>query len=391
MSQDVNQERVAAEEPRVLLLDHAADPGGGQLGLHRYLLSEHGKLRATVVFLTGGEVAERTRAIGDVPVHVLYPEKTFRLARALSYVPRLARHLRAASYDVIVANSLYAALVLRQATRLAPTEARLAYYSRVSMETLRGPKRAIALNLVFDAFDAFISNSEWTASCIPARLGGNRYVAYPVSGIAATQEGGPARARPLSQARVRIVTLSRPDRWKGLDVMADAVRELAEGEAPLDVSLRMYGGGFYSDQTYLTELRDKVAALGGRASLEGHTDDVHAALAEADIFVLPSRDPEPFGQAVVQALAAGTIVIVPDAGGPADVVTDGVDGFLFEPGDPNSLADAIRRAAALTPDGVDRMTRAGASRAAQFSDDRTAGMLTDAVIAEQAHVAKRRR
>ena len=53
--------------------------------------------------------------------------------------------------------------------------------------------------------------------------------------------------------------------------------------------------------------------------------------------------PEPFGQVVVEGMAAGVPVIAADAGGPAEIVTDEVDGLLTPPGDVEALAAAMRR------------------------------------------------
>ena len=52
---------------------------------------------------------------------------------------------------------------------------------------------------------------------------------------------------------------------------------------------------------------------------------------------------ENFPHAVVEGLAAGTPVIATGVGGVTEVVTDGVNGLLVPPGDPDALAEAIRR------------------------------------------------
>ena len=47
--------------------------------------------------------------------------------------------------------------------------------------------------------------------------------------------------------------------------------------------------------------------------------DVPDLLADLDVFVLPSTEPEPYGLVVVEALASGTPVVVTDAGGPREI------------------------------------------------------------------------
>ena len=43
--------------------------------------------------------------------------------------------------------------------------------------------------------------------------------------------------------------------------------------------------------------------------------------------------PEPFGQVVAQGMAAGVPVVAADAGGPAEMIDDGVNGFVVPAGD----------------------------------------------------------
>lgn len=59
-----------------------------------------------------------------------------------------------------------------------------------------------------------------------------------------------------------------------------------------------------------------------------------------DVLVAPSRQ-EPFGTVLAEAMAVGTPVVATRVGGLAEVVTDGVDGRLVEPGDPRALAAAV--------------------------------------------------
>ena len=63
-----------------------------------------------------------------------------------------------------------------------------------------------------------------------------------------------------------------------------------------------------------------------------------------DIFVHPSRR-EPFGLAIVEAMAARLPVIASRAGGACETVDDGVTGILVAPDDSAELADALIRLA----------------------------------------------
>ena len=67
-----------------------------------------------------------------------------------------------------------------------------------------------------------------------------------------------------------------------------------------------------------------------------------AAFASADAFVFPSRT-ETLGLVLLEAMAAGCPVIAANAGGIPDIVTDGINGYLFDPQDENGAIGATKR------------------------------------------------
>ncbi|MGC9261787.1 MAG: glycosyltransferase, partial [Phycisphaerae bacterium] len=77
-------------------------------------------------------------------------------------------------------------------------------------------------------------------------------------------------------------------------------------------------------------------------TLLGFRSDVSDLMSACDIFVLPAPA-EPFGLVLIEAMALGKPVIAAAAGGPLEIVADGETGLLFEPGNAESLAQAINR------------------------------------------------
>jgi glycosyltransferase involved in cell wall biosynthesis len=67
-----------------------------------------------------------------------------------------------------------------------------------------------------------------------------------------------------------------------------------------------------------------------------------SAFASADALLFPSRT-ETLGLVLLEAMAAGCPVVAARAGGIPDIVTDGVNGCLFDPADPDGLTRATRR------------------------------------------------
>jgi GT2 family glycosyltransferase/glycosyltransferase involved in cell wall biosynthesis len=93
-------------------------------------------------------------------------------------------------------------------------------------------------------------------------------------------------------------------------------------------------------------LRARVAArarepdLAGRVDLRGQVADPAPLLAGASV-LLHCADHEPFGIAMIEALAAGVPVVAPAAAGPTEIVTKAC-GRLFPAGDERAAAEGIR-------------------------------------------------
>jgi phosphatidylinositol alpha 1,6-mannosyltransferase len=73
---------------------------------------------------------------------------------------------------------------------------------------------------------------------------------------------------------------------------------------------------------------------------ELHGAALAAAYASFDIF-LHTGEEETFGQTIQEAHASGLPVVAPRAGGPIDLVTDGLNGFLYQPGNSEELHSTI--------------------------------------------------
>src|SRR5439155_20168115 len=108
-----------------------------------------------------------------------------------------------------------------------------------------------------------------------------------------------------------------------------------------EVELALAGDG---DERAALEAQAHGLGLDGRVRFLGSLprDEVLALLRRADAVLLSSAW-ENFPHTLVEALAVGTPAIATDVGGVAEIVTDGENGLLVPPGDPATLAAAIRR------------------------------------------------
>jgi N-acetylglucosaminyl-diphospho-decaprenol L-rhamnosyltransferase len=205
------------------------------------------------------------------------------------------------------------------------------------------------------------------------------------------------RATPLPD-EPRALVLGALVPWKRADLALEVAARLP------DLHLELVGEPLPGDPPdFADRLRARAAArdLAGRVTFTGALADPRPALARARL-LLHCADREPFGLALVEALAAGRPVVAPDAAGPAEILAgtrrpggepgpadpadpegepgraDPADpegepgradpagsaiagGLLYPPGDPGAAARAV--AAVLADDGAGAAARARAEAA----------------------------
>ena len=128
--------------------------------------------------------------------------------------------------------------------------------------------------------------------------------------------------------------------WKGFDVLIKAYdMYLSENADKAEKSvLWIVGDG---------EEKEKLRAIASNARFSDRikffpfAKDIRPYMWAADLFVLPSKEPEPFGIVLLEAMACGLPAIATMAGGPLDIVEDGISGWLVKTGDIQAMAERI--------------------------------------------------
>ncbi|MGW4717057.1 glycosyltransferase family 4 protein [Nocardia sp. NPDC004260] len=210
-----------------------------------------------------------------------------------------------------------------------------------------------------------LANSHGTRATLPARV--PAAVAYP--GVALPAAPPSPRGRVAAEAVVVVVGRLSP--WKGQDVF---LRALAAVPTPPS-AVYLVGGTFFDEQPFQQYLERLADELGLAVTFTGHVDDPDRYLAEADVLVHCSVLPEPFGQVVVEGMAAGCAVIATVPGGPAEIIDDGRTGRLVPAGDEAALTTALTELLG-DPAARARIAAAGADRARDFDIRATAHVVT---------------
>jgi glycosyltransferase involved in cell wall biosynthesis len=176
-------------------------------------------------------------------------------------------------------------------------------------------------------------------------------------------------ALPRSDSgRPVVVTVGRLHPVKGQDVLVEAFARVA-ASLP-DAELHLIGDG--EEHAALEELvwkRDIERQVRFLGRLE--RDEVRDALAQASLFVLPSRS-EGLPLALLEAMAVGVPVVATDVGGVSEVIRNDTEGVLVPPEDPAALARAVSTTLS-DPDRRRSLSQNGRERARSFALSRTLG------------------
>src|SRR6266540_2608714 len=335
----------AAARPRIVFLDHTAVLSGGELALLRVLPELD--VDAHAILAQDGPFADALRDRG-ISVEILTLAESTRdlprertlspvhLLRTLGYAVRLARRIRQLDANVVHTNSLKSALYGGLAARLARVPAVWHVRDRIAPDYL--PRGAVWLVRAASVLlpSAIVANSQATLRTLPPRRR-SFVVPSPVE-VDARRNG--------ANGTLRIGMVGRIAPWKGQHVFLEAfARAFPDG----DSVARIVGAPLFGadEEEYARSLPDLAERLGvaGRVDFAGFRTDVGHELAQFDVLVHASVLPEPFGQVVVEGMAAGLPVVAAAAGGPAEVVEAERTGLLYPPGDTDALAGALRRLA----------------------------------------------
>ena len=174
-----------------------------------------------------------------------------------------------------------------------------------------------------------------------------------------------------------VARLDRAHYFKGVPIFLQAVAQLPEfmnavivGEGDMKEE--------YEKLAYLLEINKRVD-FAGRVSIE----DLPKYYCMADVTVLPSTTmSEAFGLVLVESLACGTPVIATDIPGVRTVVSDGLDGYLVQPGDVEGLRAKLQQILSMPDLQKAEMGCAGRCKVEQKYTWELAGQRLEAIYLE---------
>lgn len=376
-------------KPRLVVINHSAQMSGAEIALLN-TLRQIRSFRIDVILGEGGPLETELERIGAAVVIEPLPDSVRRFRRAgstfrsmkaaaqasLDVATFCLRMRRAIPPDtsVVMTNSMKAHFYGVIAARSRGIPVACYIRDRLSRDTMN-PIAANALRLILLTANEIIANSGNTADSIGSMVS-RRFDRTIVP--------SPVVQRPYlpreweSKIIQNFALIGRISPWKGQDLAIRAFHQ-AFGSNGGSEQLQIVGGALFEESDYLEHLHDLVATLGlqDRVVFTGHVSDVYSILESVDCVLHSSLIPEPLGQVVIQGMANSLPVIASGEGGPAEIITDGVDGFLFEPRSVDSLARAMTTL--QSAHGISALTRAANARSRDYGPDAIASKLENAL------------
>jgi phosphatidyl-myo-inositol alpha-mannosyltransferase len=280
-------------------------------------------------------------------------------------VAAVRRELRRGDFDVVHIHEPVVPLVGWNAALGARIPAVGTFHAYSTKAIPNHIASALGARRVFNRLAARIAVSE-AAAWTGRRWFGGRYEIVP-NGV--DFDAAPSGPKPQSE-ELRVLFVGRPEERKGLPILLSAFGALVE-----HVPCRLTVIGAERDDVlrYIAD-PDAMRWIDIRGRVSGK--QLWRALHEADVLCAPSLAGESFGMVLTEAFATGTPAIASAIAGYSDVVTDGVDGVLVPPGDPQRLAEELQRAH-HEPERLVAMGEAARESAQRYAWPRVADRVTE--------------
>jgi glycosyltransferase involved in cell wall biosynthesis len=347
---------------RIGILDHTARLGGGEIALLNLAKSiDHSRFDLTVILFSDGQLREKLQQhgiktlivpldprIGDARKDNLGGGLLGRLgavAGMAGFIRRLSRELKQNNIDIVHTNSLKSDILGGLAGRLAGIPVIWHIRDRIADDYLPRSVATVFRVLTRIIPKRVVTNSYATLSTLRLRRPGDMTV-WKNPKFSVVHDGTEVNPLPSFAADPNTLVVGLVGRispWKGQDVFLRAI-SLMRAQCPA-AKFQIIGSAMFCEARYDKEIRELSTSLGldDVVVFMGFRSDVPDLVDRMDLLVHASTIGEPFGQVILEGMAAGKAVVATRGGGVPEFVTDGTTGLLVPMGDPQAMAAAMSR------------------------------------------------
>ena len=325
----------------LLVMPRATQRGGAEQLLD--ILLQHTPAHGpdfTVVFLEDGPLVQEYRKAGRA-VEVIEAGRLRQLSRYIATVLKLKHLIEEKRIDLVF--SWMGKAHLYAGVAACWTGVRAAWYQHGNPSPTSVMDRLITLIPAAKVIACSKHTAAAQEELWPRR---DTAVVYP---CVDTTRFDPERLPPPPKAREvlglppdgpLIGIVGRLQRWKGIHIFVEAMVQVLETHPGAH---GVIVGGTHDLEPDYPEVVDGLIQkhrVQDRILRVGFQKNVPLWMQSMDIIVHASEK-EPFGMVVVEAMALGKPVIVADSGGPTEIIVKGYNGMRTQPGDPETLSEAI--------------------------------------------------
>ena len=327
----------------IIVMPLAEQRGGGEMML--WDLVQQGRnagVEWLVIFLEDGPMVEQVKSLG-IDARVVESGRLRQIHRFIGAVLRIAAIARRERVDIIV-NWMWITHISGGLAAILAGLPAVWYQLEVPSD-----KTWLVRIATFIPARAIITLSQdgkqaqaeiWPHRPTPLVYPGVALERFEPNALPSPEEARRKLGLPLHGPLIGIV--GRLQRWKGMHVLVQAMPKILHKYA--DAHCVVVGGKHDLEPDYEDFLKAEIAVLGLKEQIimAGLQRNIPEWVQAMDVFVHAS-DKEPFGIVIIEAMALGKPVIAGSAGGPTEIITDGMNGLLTPYGDADKLAIAILR------------------------------------------------
>ena len=352
---------------RIVYLDHTSSLSGAEIALlNLAVYLDRSRYEPVVVLFSDGPLRTRLLEHG-IETHVLPLDASVsairkdslglasllnlkQVLRMLRFIPTLASLLRALRVELVHTNSLKADVIGGLAARWAGLPLLWHVRDRIDADYLPRQVAVVFRKLCRLIPDVVVANSAATLATL--RLGDDRlgptaplsrkdFSRGRVVHDGTNEPDLRSRSAPAPSDHPIVTLVGRITRWKGQHVFIRAA-ELVHKQFPA-TQFRIVGSALFGETAYDGEIRELVKTLNLENCVEftGFRNDVADLIRQSNVVVHASIVGEPFGQVIIEAMAAARPVVATNGGGVPEIVIEGVTGSLVPMGDAHAMALAI--------------------------------------------------
>ncbi len=331
---------------RVLYIDHTPFAGGAQLVLAQHIqeLDRQHFDPYVICSNTVPELIDKYKAAGALVEVIQFPRlrgfSPIAIGQFVQAIRRVRHIIHHHQINLVVSNTTRASYVATLATWKTNTPViwwvRDFLYPRLLFKLLR-PMVAKVIFVSKAVQAAYMTTNDPKAKVV--YVASSMYKQLPqvrqAQIVAEKQRWG------ITQDEIVVGFMGRLVADKGVEEVVAAARLVRQAKGK--VKFLIVGTG----KNQMNNVEDATRRLIAQQGLEstvimtGYQSNEPLYYSLFDIFVLPTRDGEPFATSVIQAMMAGNAVIGSSAGGTPELVVNRETGLLFDPRNASQLAQAI--------------------------------------------------